>query len=183
MVIILLNSPPGIEYYIDAIPLLPIVSDGRSPTFVQFKSFEAPTYSIPSDTVGGIINYHGVPRLAIENYAQLSTIPSALSSLSDFQNVPNETYCAIEAIAENVDEWRGHLVTRLKQYATRVNDTQMTASNAISNGGINACSFLSVSVRLNHFAEQINQQDQIIAENSIKIQSLACSLDQFKVNT
>ena len=58
---------------------------------------------------------HGAPRLAIENDAQLSTIPTALSSLSDFQNLPNETYCAIEAVAENVDEWRGHFVTRLKQ--------------------------------------------------------------------
>ena len=59
----------------------------------------------------------------------------------------------------------------------------MTASNAISNSDLNACSFLSVSARFDHFAEQINQQDQVIAENSIKIQSLACSLDQFKVNS
>ena len=43
--------------------------------------------------------------------------------------------------------------------------------------------FLSVSARLDYFAELINQQDQVIAENSKKIQSLACSLDQFKVNT
>ena len=83
---------------------------------------------------------------------------------------------------ENVDEWRGHLITRLKQYVT-INDIQMTASNAISNSDINAHFFLSVSARLDHFAERINQQDQIIAENSKKIQSLACSLDQFKVNT
>ena len=58
---------------------------------------------------------------------------------------------------ENVDEWRGHLLTRLKQYVTRVNDIQMTASNAISNSDLNACSFLSVSARFDHFAEQINQ--------------------------
>ena len=95
----------------------------------------------------------------------------------------NETYWAIEAVAENVNEWRGYLVTRLKQYSTRVNDIQMTASNVISNSDLNANSFLSVSARLEHFAEWINQQDQVIAENSIKIQSLACSLDQFKVNT
>ena len=89
----------------------------------------------------------------------------------------------LEAVSENIDEWRGHLVTRLKQYATRVNDIQMTASNAISNSDLNAKTFSSVSARLDHFAERINQQDQVIAENSIKIQSLACSLDQFKVNT
>ena len=83
---------------------------------------------------------------------------------------------------ENVDEWRGHLITRLKQYVT-INDIQMTASNAISNSDINAHFFLSVSARLDHFAERINQQDQIIAENSKKIQSLACSLDQFKITT
>ena len=59
----------------------------------------------------------------------------------------------------------------------------MTASNVISNSDLNANSFLSVSARLEHFAEWINQQDQVIAENSIKIQSLACYLDEFKVNT
>ena len=40
-----------------------------------------------------------------------------------------------------------------------------------------------MSARLDHFAEQINQKDQVIAENSIKLQSLACLLDQFKTNT
>ena len=74
---------------------------------------EAPTYSGNNDTVGGILNDHGAPRLAIENYTQLSTIPSVSCYLSDFQNLPNEMYCAIEAVAENVDEWRGHFVTRL----------------------------------------------------------------------
>ena len=59
----------------------------------------------------------------------------------------------------------------------------MTATNVISNSDLNACSFLSVSARLDHFAERINEQDQVIAENSIKIQSLACSSDQFKLNT
>ena len=44
-------------------------------------------------------------------------------------------------------------------------------------------SFSYVSSRLDHFADRINQQDQVIAENSIKIQSLACSLDQFKLNS
>ena len=97
--------------------------------------------------------------------------------------MPNETYSTIEAIAENVDEWRGCLVSKLKQYATRVNYIQMTVSNVMANSDINAQSFSSVSARLDHFAEHINQQDQIITENRIKIQSLACSLDQFKVST
>ena len=71
----------------------------------------------------------------------------------------------------------------MKQFSTRVKDIQMTASNGISNSDLNARSFSSVSARLEHFAERINQQDQIIAENSIMIQSLACSMDQFKINT
>ena len=91
--------------------------------------------------MGGIINDHGAPKLAIENDAQLSTIPSAYSSLSDLQTLPNETFCTIKAVADNVDEWRGHLVTRWEQYATRVNDIQMTASNAISNSDLNAYLF------------------------------------------
>ena len=90
------DSQPEIEYYVDAPLLLPIPSDGRGPTFVQFKSFEAPTYSGNNDTVGGIINDHGTYRLAIENNAQLSKIPPSSSSLSDFQNLPNETYCPRE---------------------------------------------------------------------------------------
>ena len=89
----------------------------------------------------------------------------------------------LEAVSENIDEWRGHLVTRLKQYATIVNDIQMTSSNAISNSDLIRPVLFFVSARLEHFAERINQQDQVIAENSKKIQSLACSLDQFKVNT
>ena len=64
-----------------------------------------------------------------------------------------------------------------------VSDIQLTANNVISNSDINACSFLSVSSRLDHFAEQIIQQDQVVSKNSIKIQSLACSLDQFKSQT
>ena len=54
-------------------------------------------------------------RLAIEGDIHLSTMPSASSCLSDFQFLPNEVYCGFEAIAENLDEWRGNLVTRIKQ--------------------------------------------------------------------
>ena len=44
----------------------------------------------------------------------------------------------------------------------------MTASNTIFNSDLNARYFLSVSARLEHFAERINQQDQVIAENRKK---------------
>ena len=135
------NSLGGELDCVDAPLLLPIFSDHRGPTFVQFDSFEATTYSSENNIVGGIFNDCMEPRLAIENYAQLSTIPSASPCLSDYQHLPNEMYCAIKAVSANIDEWKGHLVTRLKQYATRVNDIQMTASNAISNSDLNAYLF------------------------------------------
>ena len=60
----------------------------------------------------------------------------------------------------------------------------MTASSAISNSDLNACSFLTMYDRLEHFAKQIRSSTRSdFYENIIKIQSLACSLDQFKVNT
>ena len=43
--------------------------------------------------------------------------------------------------------------------------------------------FSSVSARLDHFAECLNQQDQIVTDNSVKIQSLICSFDQFRLNS
>ena len=43
---------------------------------------------------------------------------------------------------------------RLRQYATKVNDIHLSANNAISNS-----SFLSLSARLDNFAEWLNQQD------------------------
>ena len=39
----------------------------------------------------------------------------------------------------------------------------------------------NVSARLDHFAERLNQQDQCISDNRVKIQSLISSLDQFKI--
>ena len=56
-------------------------------------------------------------------------------------------------MSENIDEWRGHLVMRLKQYATKVNDIHLSANNVISKSDLNACPFSSVSARLDHFAE------------------------------
>ena len=34
-------------------------------------------------------------------------------------------YCGFEAVAENIEEWRGNLVTRFKQYASRNSDIQL----------------------------------------------------------
>ena len=120
------------------------------------------------------------PRLAIEGDIHLSTIPSASLCFSDFQHLPNDAYCAIEAVSENIDEWRGHLVTKIKQYATPISDIQLTASNVISSSDLNARSFSSVLARLDHFAERLSQPDQIISDNSVKIQSLISSFDQVR---
>ena len=49
-----ISSSPEIEYCVDAPHLLPIPSDDRGPTIVQFESFEAPTYSSDNKIVGGI---------------------------------------------------------------------------------------------------------------------------------
>ena len=88
-------------------------------------------------------------------------------------------YCAFEAVAENIDEWRGSLVTRIKQYASRISDIQLTANRAMSSSDLNARSFSSVSARLDHFAERLNQKDQVISDNNVKNQSLVSSFDQF----
>ena len=81
-----------------------------------------------------------------------------------------------------MDEWRGNLVTRIKQYASRISDIQSTANTAISSSDLNAHSFSSVLARLDHFAERLNQKDQIISDNnSVRIQSLASSVDQFQL--
>ena len=57
--------------------------------------------------MGGIITEFREPRLPIEGDINLSTIPSASSCLSDFQQMPNDVQCAFEAVTENIDEWRG----------------------------------------------------------------------------
>ena len=50
-------------------------------------------------------------------------------------------YCGFEAIAENIDEWRGNLVTRIKQYGSMISDLQSTANSAISSSDLNAVLF------------------------------------------
>ena len=49
------NSPLDIEYCVTAPSSLPITSDRRAPTFVQFDSFDGTTYFNDNNTVGGII--------------------------------------------------------------------------------------------------------------------------------
>ena len=44
-----------------------------------------------------------------------------------------------------------------------ISDIQLTASSAISSSDLNCLSFSSVSTRLDHFAEWLSQQDQIIS--------------------
>ena len=52
--------------------------------------------------MGGNIAEVREPRLAIEGDIHLSTIPYASLCLSDFQPLPNDVYCAIEAVFENI---------------------------------------------------------------------------------
>ena len=72
------------------------------------------------------------------------------------------------------------LIDRYK-YASMISDLQTTAYSAISSIDPNACSFSSVSARLDHFAERFNKQDQLISDNSVRIQSLFSSIDQFQL--
>ena len=57
----------------------------------------------------------------------------------------------------------------------------MTANNAFSSSDLNAHSFSSVLARLDHIAEWLNQQDQVISKNNVKIQSHVSSFDQFQL--
>ena len=109
--------------------------------------------------MGGIITEVREPRLAIEGDIHLSTISYASSFLSDFQQLPKDVYCAFKAVSENIDESRGSLITRIKQYASRISDIQLTANSAMSSRDLNARSFSSVSARLDCFTERLNQQD------------------------
>ena len=55
------------------------------------------------------------------------------------------------------------------------------SSLLLPSSDLNARSFSSVSARLDHFAERLNQQDQVISDNSVRIHSLASSVDQFQL--
>ena len=182
--IILLAEPLNIDYCVTNPQLVSKPCDHWAPTFVQFDSFTGTAYFNYTSAVGGggvIPTDIREPRLAIEGDIHLSTFLSASSCLSDFQFLPNEVYCGFKAIAENIDEWKGNLVSRIKQYASTISDLQSTANSAIFSSDLNAHSFSSVSARLDHFAERLNQQDQHISDNGVKIQSLISSVDQFQL--
>ena len=145
---------------------------------MKFDSFDGTTYFNDNNT-RTVISDVREPRLAMEGDINFSTIPSASSCLSDFQFLPNDVLCAFEAVSENIDEWRGYFVARIKQYASRISDIQLTSTSGISRSDLNACSFSSVLARLDRFAGQIDQQNQVIADNNVKLQSLFSSFDQF----
>ena len=105
------------------------------------------------------------PRLAIESDIQLAVFPTIASCLIDRQFILNNVYNGLEAIAENIDAWRVNLVTRIKQYASTINDLQSSTNSAIYTGNLNAQSTSNISARLDHFAERLNQQDQCISNN------------------
>ena len=65
-----------------------------------------------------------------------------------------------------------NLVTRIKQYASTINDLQSSTNSAIYTGDLNARSTFNISARLDHFAERLNQQDQCISNNRDDIPSL-----------
>ena len=56
-------------------------------------------------------------------------------------------YNGFKAIAENIDEWRGNLIGRIKQYASTISDLQSLANSAIYSSDLNAHSFSSVLAR------------------------------------
>ena len=69
-------------------------------------------------------------------------------------------YNSLGAIAENIDAWRGNLVTRIKQYGSTNSDLQSSTNSAVYAGDLNARSNSNISARLDHFAERLNQQDK-----------------------
>ena len=105
------------------------------------------------------------PRLAIESDIHLAVFPSVTSCRIYCQFIPNDVYVGLEAIAENIDAWSMNLVTRIKQYASTINDLQSSTNSAIYTGNLNAQSTSNISARLDHFVERLNQQDQCISNN------------------
>ena len=148
------------------LPLGPQPSEQRAPTFVRYDPLIATTYFNNSSTAGGVIptDLRG-PRLAIESDIHLAVFPTLASCLVDLQFMPNDVYNGLEAIAENIDAWRVNLVTRIKQYASTINDLQSSTNSAIYTGDLNARSTSNILARLDHFTERLNQQDQCISNN------------------
>ena len=157
----------------------------RPPTFIRYDPLTATAYFNDTNMVGAVIPSDiGEPRLAIEGDIHLAIFPTISSCIANLQYLPNDVYNGFEAVADNIDAWRLNLVSRIKQYASTINDLQSTANSASYSSDLNAQSVsVSVSARLDQFAERLNQQDQSIAVNCNKIQSLLSSLDQFKITS
>ena len=156
----------------------------RPPTFIRYDPLTATAYFNDTNMVGAVIPSDiGEPRLAIEGDIHLAIFPSISLCLVDLQYLPNDLYKGFEAIADNIDAWRINLVSRIKQYASTINDLQSTVNTASYSSHLNAWSISNVSARLDQFAERLNRQDQSIADNCTKIQSLLFSLDQFKISS
>ena len=121
------------------LPLGPQSSEQRAPTFVPYDPLIASTYFTNPSTAGGVIPTDlRTPMLAIESHIHLAVFPIVASCLLDRQFIPNDVYNGLEAIAENIDAWRVNLVTRIKQYASTINDLQSSTNSAIYTGDLNA---------------------------------------------
>ena len=126
---------------------------------------------IPSDLRGA--------RLAIESHIHIADLPSFTSCLASLQFLPNDVYNGLQAFAENIDEWRTNLVTRIKLYSSTIADLQ-SSTNATSYAcNLNARTNSNISIRLDQLTEQFNQLDQLTSSNRDDICSLHSSLDQF----
>ena len=130
--------------------------------------------------MGGISTTEGEPRLFMET----ESIPSVSTTVKAFEHLLlDNNYAAFENKADNIDDWRNQVVTRLNIYAAKVNNIQNIANTVVFNSDATYQSFSSVSARLDHFSKLIDVKNQRISDNSLKIQSLACSFNQFKVDT
>ena len=115
---------------------------------------------------------------------RLTDLPSVLTTVRAFEHLLlYNNYVAFENVADNIDDWRNKLVNRLNIYAAKVNDIQDIANSVVSNRDATNQSFSSVSARLDNFSKLIDGKNERIFNNSLKIQSLACSFNQFKVDT
>ena len=104
-------------------PLEPQSSEQLPPTFVPYDPLIATIYfTNPSTAVGVIPTNLRAPMLAIESDIHLAVFPTVASCFIDCQFIPNDVYNGLEAIAENIDAWRVNLVTRIKKYASTIND-------------------------------------------------------------
>ena len=115
---------------------------------------------------------------------ETDSITSVSTTVRAFEHLLlHNNYAAFENVADNIDDWRNQLVNRLNIYIGKINDIQDIANSVVSNRNATNQSFSSVSARLDPFSKLIDGKNERIFNNSLKIQSLACSFNQFKVDT